>query len=253
METPPTYTHDEPSLISQFFQQLRRNLWAVLLVYGFCAVVLGIVWDKGHKPNGKIIIEKFLRDPAQTAGLPFYTGIVSNMGVLFWSAAAGICLLAYAVLRRMAPAAKDFHRFFLMSGILTVLWVTDDLFMIHEEVVPEVIFHKRSFLHIKEGAVLIAYALYTLLFLWMCRKTILKKTDWALLALALCGLFGSILADKGGLKYLVPVKTTRGFIEDGAKFIGILGWTLYFAHTAWQVIVAEARQVSRPTADKLES
>jgi len=240
------------ALLPPFFQQLRRNWLAVLLTLGFGVAVLVGVWVAGHRLGSKVTVDFYFRDPAAIAKLPFYTGLVSNMGVLVWGGCAALCLLTYAAVKRLAPAAREWRRFFLMGGVLTALLVTDDLFMVHEELIPEVLFPKKGGLfHIKEGAVMIAYMVYELAFLWRCRYTILRRTDFALLAIGLGGLFGSILADKAGLKHLVSDKTTRVFIEDGLKFLGILGWTLYFAHTALQVLTRPQLREPEPAAPKV--
>ncbi|MGI8907542.1 MAG: hypothetical protein ACR2IE_13750 [Candidatus Sumerlaeaceae bacterium] len=231
-------------MIGNFPAQLRRNVLSLLIVYGSAIAILALVYVLGNRPTSKFSVGDLLRDPAQVAGLPFYIGCISNLGVLCWAAGAGICLLTAAVLKRVNPADVAARRFFLLAGLLTALLVCDDLFMIHEEAGPKYLFSKKSFLHVKEGVFFIAYFVFALTFLWRCRSTIQQRTDSALFFLSLLCLALSIAADKAGLKHIVSSREARFFIEDGFKFLGIAGWTLYFSRSAIQVI----QQAFRMTA-----
>src|SRR5688572_5214743 len=80
------------------------------------------------------------RDPATALGGPFVTGYLSYLGACLWCAAAAIALFAAAVKRRpRADAVNGASRFLLHAGLFTALLGADDLFMLHDGLVPYVL------------------------------------------------------------------------------------------------------------------
>ncbi|HEV2122076.1 MAG TPA: hypothetical protein VGW38_04775, partial [Chloroflexota bacterium] len=73
----------------------------------------------------------FTRDVAAIAGVPFYAGAISTLGILFWGATASICFFTSAVLLALNAGAGP-KKFAWWSGILTLILLIDDAFMIHE-------------------------------------------------------------------------------------------------------------------------
>ena len=69
--------------------------------------------------------------PAVTK-LPTTVGLVSNLGILGWAASVTICAFAAYLLWKSSRWA----RFFLALGLMTLLLLLDDMFMIHERVLP---------------------------------------------------------------------------------------------------------------------
>ncbi len=154
---------------------------------------------------------KLARDPLAGAGAS-YTGLLSNVGVLLWSGAATACLFSGAVLGRGTGDAA-LRRFLLCSGLLTCMLLADDLFLLHEELLP-------GWTGVPEKAVLAGYGALTLF--WLVRfRGVALRTEPALLALALGCFAVSVLADARDRENLL--------LEDGAKLLGIATWLVYFA------------------------
>jgi hypothetical protein len=186
---------------------------AVPLTFIVTLVVLLLIGVQAQVP-----VTVLVRDPAQLAKYPFYTGLVSYIGILGWCFCATACFLSSAVLghRRGQPP-------FLLAGILTTVLGLDDLFILHEEAFP-------LYLGISERVVLLVYAVLMLAVLLALVRTVLR-TDFLLLAFAFIFLGSSVVLDLGpfgqGLNYL---------LDDGLKLIGIMGWTAYWTRTGVQYV-----------------
>lgn len=168
-----------------------------------------------------IPVEMLTIDPTTAARAPFYTGAVSNLGVLAWAAAATVSLFTFVLLRAWGSRSHEV-RFFLASGALTAWLALDDLFRIHDTVLPRRV-------GVPKPVVLAAYALLTLL--WLVRfRGVIQASPYSILALA-CGWFGLSV----GLDVLVRDESLL-LLEDGAKLFGIVTWLAYFAHTAVGVL-----------------
>lgn len=237
--------------------QIRRNGAGLALLYGFGAAVVAVVGVLGSRVPGGIGM--VMRDPAQALDGPFYTGLISNLGVLFWCTAAAVCLFSWMVLRRRGGPA-DWSYFFGFAGVVTAILLLDDLFLIHDEVVPKWLFPRRGVLHLNEKVVLGVYALVAASFVWKCRETILRKTDWGLLALTVGLLALSVISERSFTKAFIPTKELRTLAEDGFKLLGIIGWCHYFVRTAVGVVAGSgdlggprARLAGAPEVESLRS
>jgi len=187
-------------------------LKAILLISSFClGGVLGLHWWKG------IPLAVLTRDPAAVKGLPFYTGILSNIGIVLWSAATALCLFS-AWLVTARRTASPLGRFLYASGLFTMFLLWDDLLQLHEYVLPR--------LGISEHLVYGAYASMALLYLFGFGRIILA-TEYPLLGLALIFFGLSVTVD-----VFYPPSAHQYLWEDGAKFIGIVTWLLYFTRVS---------------------
>lgn len=153
------------------------------------------------------------RDTAQVAMVPVYTGVLSNLGVLAWTVGAWAALLAAAALTGRSAE----RRFLFASGLVTVVLLLDDFFMLHEIVFPR-------YVGIPEYVV---YGLYAMMLAWLLiahRRVILERTPYLLLAVATAALGLMLLAD-----VLESVSPLPGhyLVEDGLKFFGIVNWSAY--------------------------
>lgn len=110
------------------------------------------------------------------------------------------------------------------SGLITLMLLVDDLFLLHEEVY-------RDYLLIPEKITLFAYGSIVLLYLAVFRKTILQ-TNFLLMGLAITFFALSIAVD-----LLTGNDSQIGFLlEDGAKFLGIVGWSAYLVNLCLQMM-----------------
>lgn len=205
------------SQLYQDFNKSTRLLVAIYLpVLGFLAVIATLCLYT------EIPINYLTRDPASITGEAFYLGLLSNSGVLCWCVGATVCFFNYALSRRLQPLGKR-RVFWFWSGMLTALFLVDDLFMVHEAILP-------YYLHIPEKVTFIVYGLLMMLYFGLFYRTIVTGRYWVMVAGLFCwggAIAGEILFEKGGLYSLV---------EDGGKLLGIVGWLAYFALFAVQEI-----------------
>lgn len=159
-----------------------------------------------------------LRDPI--IPVPSYLGAVSNLGMVIWTIGAGVGFFAFSVLRRI-DGQRAWARFFAWIGTLSAVIMLDDLYLIHERWFPH-------YTGMKENNVFAVYIVALAALCFLQRRQILR-TDFFLLLQAGVLFAISILADKASFR--VPQLL---FFEDGAKFVGILSWTVYIFWTAQQ-------------------
>ena len=173
-----------------------------------------------------IPIPTLTRDALQVLEAPAYVGVVSTFGGLLWAGTAGICLFAAAAIHGRS-GTTEVSRFLLASGGVTLLLMLDDVFLMHDVVLP---IHAG----IPEVMVYLAYALVLMGFLALFRGVI-AATDFLLLLLAFAGLGFSVGLDV--LDMLLPFGLRGEFlIEDTAKLLGIVSWAAYFARVALKAI-----------------
>ena len=74
------------------------------------------------------------RDVTAIANIHPLSGVLSNLGVLLWCTAAAVCGFASFFLRHAQPRSPS--RFLLSSSLLSVYLMLDDLFQLHENLLP---------------------------------------------------------------------------------------------------------------------
>jgi hypothetical protein len=179
-----------------------------------------------------IPLSTLTRDMASIANVHPLIGVVSNVGILLWCAAAVICLFSFSLLRQ-----RGFHaeaRFLLWAGLMTSVLLVDDLFMIHEYIAP-------VHFHVNEKLVLASYACATGAYLLVHRRLILAG-NYQLLAAAML-LFTASMA--------VDIADGRGWwrlAEDGCKILGIASWLGYHAGRARHWLVQAPSRIQSPAA-----
>ena len=208
--------------MGQIISQIKRLLKPFMVLYlpsGLLLLAMVIVCTQRHIPFSHITC-----DPAAVAEIHPFTGMISNIGILLWAGAAVICLFCWALLSKN-PDKTRFSTFVLYFGIMTLILLLDDLFMLHEQIIP-------CDLGIPQKFVLLGYLGLALCGIVFFRKTILT-TDYLLLLLAL-GFFGlSIFVDVFDHEIDALIGGWRYLFEDGSKFLGIVTWLGYFGRTCF--------------------
>ncbi|MDH3539860.1 MAG: hypothetical protein OEP52_07695 [Acidimicrobiia bacterium] len=210
--------------MGDFGQVLRRQLRELgpllAVIYVPTMVALGLLVVVNVVTN--VPLRSFFIDPVSEFNAPMYIGLVSNFGVVLWASAASVCLFAGWLLLKNDDTRS--HGVFLVaSGLISGLLMFDDLYLLHEEVLPER-------LHIPQPLVFAAYGVMVVGYLVRFRRLIMES-DFALLFLA-CGFFAaSLLVDV----FVTPEEFLlfddypgRHLVEDGLKLLGIVGWTAYY-------------------------
>jgi hypothetical protein len=177
----------------------------------------------------------FFIDPVAEFNAPMYIGLVSNFGVLCWGAAASVCLFG-----GWLSIKSGNHRtnawFLISAGLISTILMLDDLYLLHEEVLPDHAF-------IPQKLVFVGYGVMVLAFLIRFRDTIFQS-DYLLLILA----FGFFAISVGVDLFVEPEEFTifggfpgRHIIEDGFKLLGIATWSVYLIRTSMQKVAPLVR------------
>ncbi len=193
--------------------QLKKLVPTLLAVYLLTLFILYIVVTIHQKT--KIDISILTQGPIVAMGAPFYAGLLFNVGVLFWSFSVAICFFCSAVLRKDI-SNKELPFFLLFSGIITSVFMLDDIFLFRKNFYP-------IYLNVPENAVYAVYGIMLLLYFIRFRATIMD-TDFLLLFFAL-GFFG--LSTAFG-KWPFELQANQYLFKDGAKLFGIVTWFAYF-------------------------
>jgi hypothetical protein len=150
-----------------------------------------------------------------------YVGIVSNVGVLVWTAGATLAIFAGVLSPRRSPS----RRLLLAAGALTLVLLLDDQLLLHENVWREVVPKGET------GVFAIYFGLIVL-FAVAFRRELADLRTTALAVIAL-GLFAAAAAaDRWG--------ADLHLIEDGVKLLAIVTWTAFLAATARDLLRAPA-------------
>ncbi len=193
---------------------LIAGLFALLMLI----FVVSVYWAL------KVPMSDLTRDPVQLLNGRPYTGMLSNVGIMLWSATAGILLFTAVIVK-----TKRDRWFLLLSFTFTLILLLDDLFLMHDMVFPED-------LNISEYFLYGFYAFLALLFVLFYTRYILQQTPFPLLLMAFF-LFALSISVDTIVKY---IDLKHGFfIEDGSKFIGIVCWMVYFSSIAFRKVTGD--------------
>lgn len=226
--------HPKDKIEQVGFKPTAMDVWVYSLTFGPGVLLLAAVWLQTRVP-----VPVLMKDPLAVAHeaktcCHFYYGLVSNLGIMIWSAGAAVSLFA-ALLLFFADRPRAELQFFAAAAAFTSLLALDDLFMIHEDVLPQ--------LGVPEA---VTYGLYAAAaggyFLLSWRAILALRPALMALALALLGM--SVAIDV----FFHSENMVRVFVEDGAKFLGISAWTSFHLTAALQVISARMPDGVHPTA-----
>lgn len=151
-----------------------------------------------------------------------YYGFVSNLGIMLWAATAAVCLFA-GVLLIVRHAATDQIRFAISAALFTGWLALDDVFLLHEKVLPK--------LGIEQNWVLIAYLSVGFAYAIINIRQIFKA-DFVILAIGAGAMLSSVLIDM----ILHSVAPAVVSIEDGAKFLGICAWAIFHSQAMFSIV-----------------
>ena len=153
----------------------------------------------------KIKLSLVVRDLAQTCGYPIGVGMISNIGILFWGAAASICLFT-----TFSDVNKESSKLLLLGGLFSGMLCIDDFFLLHDRYIgPD--FLNLTYLSIS-------------IFLLVRFRRILKKIGLfnliiSILLLGLSVFFDGVIQQIFNQSYEITQ-----LIEEGFKFLGIACW-----------------------------
>ena len=148
-----------------------------------------------------------IRDLAQTCGYPIGVGLISNLGILIWSASASISL--FSSLSGLVQKREN-SNFLFSGGILTFILCIDDFFLLHDKYIG------ADFLYI-------TYSIMGLYILIKFRKLILY-VDFLSFIISVILLSLSIAFDKAFQEIFPNNYINIQLYEEGFKFVGIICW-----------------------------
>lgn len=205
---------------------------------------MGLVFLVGLALQRRVPYDELLLDPNNVAGVPWYTGLVSSLGILGWTTATVTGFFgAWVAHYGNRPAAA---RMLVHGAVLSTVLLFDDLLQLHVILKPAV--------GIPKIAVYVAYLLFALW--WVASQwRELRRTRAELLLAAGAAFTVSIGLDQvaGLVPWLGPDQ--RLLIEDAAKFLGVLAWAQFFTLTSGAIvtsIVTELRQAAVTAATTAE-
>lgn len=134
------------------------------------------------------------RDVAQIGSLHPLAGFLSNAGGLMWSASTAICALTAVVLKRQGGEARQ-ARFYFLAAALSAYLMLDDVFMLHEDLIPR-------YLPVAEEVVTLLIVAFAIAFLLSSMREI-RESRYDMLLLALCLLAASVFSIS------LPIRSTR--------------------------------------------
>lgn len=204
-------------LIKDLSNQLQQLYTSIFFVFLTSFLVVGSVFGFHYYNN--VPLYKLTSDVLVAADAPIYFGIQSQIGIFFWAATAAICFYS----SRLIDSSVH-KKFLIFSGCITLFLGLDDIFMFHEIVFPSLGIHQKI--------VFLSYAV-VMLFYGLKYTKLLLKTDYILLVLAVGGFGISLVADNFFYNYSEYITQ---LLEDGAKFMGIVSWTLFFGRTSLQMV-----------------
>lgn len=195
-----------------------------LAVFGYIGLVILLLLVLIVSNYYDLPLQKFTADPTATLEAHPFTGLISNIGVLFWCASAAICVFSFTIIS--SKKGNKLSWFLLFSGLFSLILLVDDLFLFHENILP----YK---LNIQQKLVYIGYALTIsgyILFFWK----IILEFDYKYFIISIL-LFGASI----GCDLFLPIVGWEYFLEDSLKLFGIFSWFLFYTRTSQSIVLRE--------------
>jgi hypothetical protein len=172
-----------------------------------------------------VSFDKFSRDPLQILEGKPYIGVISNIGIVFWTATSAILFYSLQISYAQKRSREQLY-FLLCSGLLTTMMLFDDLLMLHDVIFP-------GYLSLDEKVFYCFYCFSVIALFYFFRKIVLRS-DYILFILAFGFLGGAVITD---VILALGFKLTYEYlVEDGLKFLGIIAWFAYFTRTSYCLI-----------------
>ncbi len=211
---------------------LKTGRWLGSGTILFTIVGLGLVFITAIALQPWVPAGDLLRDPLAVAEMSetcckLYFGFVSTLGSLMWFMAAAVCFFVGCLLYTIGEDSR--RATFMVAAALFTAWLgADDLFMIHDHVLPEFgvpelltygVYGGLAFLH--------------LLFFW--REILQSRVTVFLVA-------GTMLAMSVGIDaFIHNDHALRIVMEDGAKLIGIALWGAFHIAAGFDYLLEASR------------
>ena len=184
-------------------------------------------------------VHELFLDPSYANGGAWWTGLISQLGILGWTSAAASAAWAAWIARHTGrtSAAQFLYRGALASMVLLI----DDLIGVHS------MFGALGPLGKPFGLALVLSPVAA--WFWVYRSDI-RRTRWVVLVGAFVANALSIVADTLGHG---SVSDLSAMLEDGPKFLGILAWAAYFIASTYDIARSALRSAKQDPSVLLTS
>ena len=159
-----------------------------------------------------------VRDLAQSCGYPIGVGMISNIGILLWGAAASICLFTTFI----EGINRESSKLLLLGGIFSSLLCIDDFFLLHDRYIGP------DFLNLTYLAISII--------LLIRFQRILKEIGVFNLLISILFLGLSVFFDGVIQQIFNQSYELTQLIEEGFKFIGIACWLNFWCKASYYAL-----------------
>lgn len=173
------------------------------------------------------------RDPAATLDAPWYVGALSNGVILVLFACAAIALFVWRVSKDSDVGPLSALLGWLGIGMMVLS--LDDLYMVHEEILPD-------YLGISPLLLFAAYGIFFLVLVWRFGRTMVESTGFGMILLAGLFLAFSVALDVIEDQDLFELPFSQVYLEDPSKIIGMILASAYLVDTSRSVL----RQIMTP-------
>lgn len=197
----------------------KKNLLAFIPPVLFMAILYII---------GEPYIYQVMTDPIGLLNGEVWSGLGSNLGVFIWACSASIAVFAGLHVCNSQPEKKSLGEFLILLGGLTFVLSFDDLFLVHDIILPHFGIHE-----------MVTYSIYALTGCFILFRY-----------LKLISSFPNILFLTGGSLFaasifldLIPPTPTIGFFEDAFKFVGIFVWSVYLIQMSKVALTSENKAI----------
>jgi len=179
--------------------------------------------------------EQMTYDPVAAAGMPWYVGALSNLGIVVWSAAVVTAAGgAWVAARSERPSAA---RFLGVGSFVGTILLLDDLFQFHADLLPATLGVTKA---VALGMVLAPGVAWVL-----CWRADIARARWLILASSGVGSLCALAADLFGN----PDRSATLLVEDGAKLLAIVAWAVYFTTTTVDIVASAIERRPDPDHD----
>ena len=194
-------------------------------MYALAAAFLGALWVVTSTTDRDFSYVS--RDPSALADEKLFFGMLSQSGGLCWAMAAGIALFAAAQVG-LGLGADRRAAFLAFVGAVTAMLGVDDVFLVHENVFPDIT-------GLPEWSLFVVYVVVLGVGLLVFRDRVLAdRSPFLPAALAL---FATSIVTDVFLEGDDP-SSVHFLVEDGAKFLAIVSWLLFVIHVATRSVQA---------------
>ncbi|MFM2156518.1 MAG: hypothetical protein RL516_1267 [Bacteroidota bacterium] len=207
--------------ISNLIDQLKKHWLDLIVTISAGLFFLFLTFE--YSVYKGILPANLTRDTATILHGPAYTGALSNLGIILWSATAAIMLFSAVHLYKNTVQRRA-ALMTLLFGLLTTMLCFDDTYQFHEKAFSGVIY-------VPEELIYLFYLTCIVIIATVCR--VIVVTTPFIIGITAMAFFGiSILIDEINL----PSGRHDAFVEDCFKFIGIVLWTVYHFKSAFGFI-----------------